>query len=520
MTTLEAPVAEVTVYRDRARITRRSSLHVGVGEQILTLDQLPSSIREDSVRASGRGAGLKILGVEVVKRFVTEPPETNLADLTNRLEALEDQDEALSDAENSEAARLDLLRSLRESSGHMLPRGLSYGKTSLESVEQFAEYLERETEKATTRKREISHERRALAREIEALRGNLTPHWNSIERNQINVSVEASEETDIELDVTYVVDGASWEPLYDIRLVENKVTLSYLANVRQNSGEDWPAVRLSLSTARPAVSATIPELDPWYIDIFRLPPPLPMQAYETMAMPMAAAAAPMPAMRKMADAPPAELAQAEVVSTGASVTYRVTRAVAVPSDGSPSKTLVTALDLDARLDYVTVPRIAEEAYLRARIKNTSALIFLPGTASIFHEADFVGSTSLEIVVPNEEFEVQLGVDDRVKVERELSARSTGKTFIGNTKRTLFGYKITLTNNLARPARVTVFDQIPVSRHEHIKTRLQEVSPDPTEQTDLGILKWELELAPQQKQEINFTFGVEHPRDMNVTGLNL
>jgi len=60
---------------------------------------------------------------------------------------------------------------------------------------------------------------------------------------------------------------------------------------------------------------------------------------------------------------------------------------------------------------------------------------LPGAAAIFHEADFVGATRLSAVAPSETFEVQLGIDDRVKVERDLTARTAGKSaFIGNLKR--------------------------------------------------------------------------------------
>jgi len=218
---------------------------------------------------------------------------------------------------------------------------------------------------------------------------------------------------------------------------------------------------------------------------------------------------PMPAM---------EIMQAEVENAGASVTFKVPRSVSVPSDGTPHKTTVTVLDLDAQLDYVTAPKLAEEAYLRAKIKNNTQVTFLPGGANIFHEGNFVGRTFLKTVVPNEEFEAHLGVDDRVRVKRELSERTAGKTFIGNTRRTGLGYKITLTNHLEWPAKVTVFDQLPISRHENIKVKLTEVTPEPAEQNELNILKWEMSIPPQGKSEIHYAFLVENPRDMQVVGM--
>jgi uncharacterized protein (TIGR02231 family) len=516
MVKIEAPIAEVTVYTDRARITRRGSVHLTAGEHNLTLDGLPTTIQDDSVRVSGRGANARILGMDLSREFITVDPEADLAELKSRLESVQDEDRSLADDDTVEATRLEQIKALQDNSGIALPRGIAHGKTNLEETSGFIQYLSEQRAAALARRREIAQKRRELTREIEALQGQLAPRWDAKERISISVSVEAMQETDLELDILYGVTNAFWEPLYDVRLVENKVAVTYLANVRQQTGEDWPAVSLSLSTARPAVSTTIPELRPWYVDIFR-PPVIAMPASAPMHAPMRQAMSTGAAYA--APAPPAEIVEATVESTGAAVTYRVARPVAVPSDGSPHKTTVTTLDMEAQLDYVTVPKLAEEAYLRAKIKNTSALILLPGSANIFHEADFIGRTAIKTVVPNEEFEAQLGVDDRIKVKRELTERTAGKTFIGNTKRTGWGYKIKVTSHLAWPTRVTVMDQVPVSRHEQIKVKLAEVSPEPSEHSDLNILKWELQMAPQSAQEINYAFVMESPRELTISGIS-
>jgi uncharacterized protein (TIGR02231 family) len=468
---------------------------------------------------------VRILGVDLSREYVTQAPEADLAELKSQLEVLQDKEHALADDDAQEAGRLEQLASLRESSGATLARGVAYGKADLEEISAFIKYLAEETSSVQARRREIAQERRKLAREIESLQSKLSPRWDTNERISLNVGVEATAETDLEIDLIYSVTNASWEPLYDVRLVENRVAVTYLANVRQQTGEDWPAVSLSLSTARPAVSSTIPEMRPWYVDVYRppvMPPAMPRAAAPMMqpaAMSMKAMAPESVSETAAFAPPPAEVAQATVESTGAAVTYRVARPVAVPSDGSPHKTTVTTLDLEAQLDYVTVPKLAEEAYLRAKIKNTSALILLPGSANIFHEADFIGRTFIKTVVPSEEFEAQLGVDDRVRVKRELTERTAGKAFIGNTKRTGLAYKIKITSHLAWPTRVTVMDQVPVSRHEQIKVKLTEVSPEPTEHSDLNILKWELQMAPQSAQEITYAFTLENPREITVTGIS-
>lgn len=532
MTTIDAPIVAVTVYTDRARVTRRGRVHLAPGEHTLALISLPTTLEEDSVRAGGKGAHVKILGVEVARQYVTEAPAGSVAELQAQLQALQDREQALADDEAAQTARLEFLQTLRETSSASAAKAVAFGKTTLDNIAALTQYLTTELSAVQARQRELAVQRRDLAREIAAAEARLgqVQGGATYERREIRVAVETAAETDLELEIIYGVTGASWEPLYDIRLVEGAVTLTYLAGVRQQTGEDWPAVELALSTARPAVSTTIPKLNPWYIDIYRPPAP-PAPPRQAMPMP-AAMAAPSGAgrardtddLRKLAEEampePQAQVAQATVESSGAALTYRVARPVAVPGDGQPHRTTVTALDLQANLDYITVPKLAEEAYLRAKITNTSPFTLLPGQAAIFHGADFVGNTRLKTIVPNEEFEVQLGVDDRVKVERELTDRGVDKTgLLGNNTRTHLAYRITLRNHLPTPARVTVFDQLPVSRHEEIKPRLLEAVPPPKEQTDLNILKWELTVEPQGKAEIAFTYTVEHPRGWQVAGMS-
>src|SRR5262249_8134977 len=157
------------------------------------------------------------------------------------------------------------------------------------------------------------------------------------------------------------------------------------------------------------------------------------------------AAAPMPAAsRRMAVADVAIVQSMATAEQGATaVTWKLPRPIAVPADGSPHKATITELALDAALDYITVPKLAPEVSLRAPVTNTSAHTLLPGRVSVFHDTDFVGTTTLDAVAPGEAIELQLGVDDRITVERELTKRQTSKTVLGNVRRTAVTYSITI-----------------------------------------------------------------------------
>ena len=136
--------------------------------------------------------------------------------------------------------------------------------------------------------------------------------------------------------------------------------------------------------------------------------------------------------------------------------------------------------------------LAAEAYLRATVTN-GPLLLLPGQARIFHGAQFVGETHLDSVAPGEEFEVQLGVDDQIKVERKLRRRTTSKAVIGSTRTIDIAYEITVENHRDRKATVSVRDHIPVSTDGDIKVRPREATPAPASADDLGELTWTLAL---------------------------
>ena len=110
------------------------------------------------------------------------------------------------------------------------------------------------------------------------------------------------------------------------------------------------------------------------------------------------------------------------------------------------------------------------------------------------------------------------MDDRVRVERELKRRDVDKKLLGDRRRFHYGYEITLENLLPVEIKVTLHDQIPVPSHENIKIKLESAEPKPTEETNLGLLNWELTLDAGEKQTVRFDFLVEHPRGMSVVGL--
>ncbi|HRA53165.1 MAG TPA: mucoidy inhibitor MuiA family protein [Thermoflexales bacterium] len=528
MTDITTTITAVTVYEDRAQVTRVGKARLAAGANVLVLGGLPTSLDAGSVRVKGRGNGARIAGSEVASAYLTTPVSGNAAALQAALEGLRDQDTAILDDLAAVADQLEMLKALRDHSGPRFAKAIASGKATIDTMRPVAGFLAGGFSEALARKRDLNAKRRDLAREIKAAEERLRQAGSTarVETREIRIDVDATSDAEAELEVTYVVDGAWWVPIYDARLSGTKLSVTYFAQVRQTTGENWPACALSLSTAQTGTGGDIPELDPWYIAKYAPPVPMPkrMMTRQAMAAPddLAVSSAPMPAMsvnESSFDYARMPEPQAVVENNGIAVTYRAQRPVAIASDGTQRKVLIGEAVLDAALDYVSVPKLSEDAYLRAKVKNTSELVFLPGSANVFHDEEMVGtSTFEEPVMKNSDIELQMGVDDRIRISRELTQRDTGKTLIGNTRRLTFGYRIKVSNTRDSAVKLSAQDQMPVSRHEDIKVRLAEALPRPIEVTDLNLLKWELDVPAGASREITFTYTVEHPRDMQVTGL--
>jgi uncharacterized protein (TIGR02231 family) len=144
---------------------------------------------------------------------------------------------------------------------------------------------------------------------------------------------------------------------------------------------------------------------------------------------------------------------------------------------------------------------------------------LPGKANIFRDNTFVGTVQLENVSPGQEYKLNLGIDEGLKIERELVERQVDKKLIGNQRRTSYAYRLTVTNLRQVQVHLTLQEQLPVSRNEQIKVRLTLTNPKIVA-GEMGLLEWIMSLPPQAKQELYYQFVVEHPPDLTVIGLDI
>ncbi|AVH69069.1 mucoidy inhibitor MuiA family protein [Nostoc sp. 'Lobaria pulmonaria (5183) cyanobiont'] len=534
--TVQSEIVAVTVYSDRALVTRRGVVDLTGIEQELVITPVPMTLETESVRVSGTGTvGVRLVGVSSDRIYTTEPLAERVAHLTRQIQQLEAEKRHLQAQVDALALQSSFIAGLREKTEEPFAQSLSRKNLSLSETLDFLNFLGSQYSEYAIASGECKTQQQELDKQLQALHISLqiiqTPHPK--ESFSLVVAVEVAGEGEFELEVSYLVNRASWTPLYDLRFstTSDIVHLSYLAEITQSTGEDWIGANLTLSTAKPGLGTLPPKLEPWYIDT-----PRPRIARQRRAR----FAAQPPLLPSILDQPasaartdwqgedevtedsliPAETVAAEVSKEGSVVTFKLNGGGNIPSDGAPHKTTIFNDDYPCSFDYGAMPRLVSFAYLEANVKNSpNGATLLAGKANIFGDNVFVGTTRLENIAPGQEFKLNLGIDEGLKIERDLVERLVDKRLISNQRRITYSYRLIVTNLLDKEVNLKLTEQLPVSRNEQIKVRLNRSNPQ-IQLAEMGILEWLLTLPAQERREIYYQFNVEYPPDLMVVGLDI
>ncbi|MBF2014518.1 MAG: mucoidy inhibitor MuiA family protein [Rivularia sp. T60_A2020_040] len=530
---VETDIVAVAVYTHQALVTRRGAIKLNGTEQELIISQLPETIETESVRVNGKGnLAVRLLGVNVERIYTTESVVARISQLNQQIEELEAQKRQFQAQMDALALQSRFLEGLREKTEEQFSISLARKSISLSETLDLLNFLGSQYTEYAISMEDYKNQQRELDAQLEVLHASLQQIRSpqpSVSFN-LTVGIEALGVGEFELEVSYVVNRASWKPLYDIRVdpKNQSVNLVYLAQIIQNTGEDWTNVNLTLSTAKPGSGTLPPKPQPWYIDI---PQPL-MTRKRVRGFADASMAAQSPNFdveegnyiseieELEKEIIQAEVITAEVSQEGNVVTFNLDGSGNIPSDGAPHKTTIFQDDYPCNFGYIAMPRLVSFAYLQANVKNNSqGTTLLPGKVNIFRDRIFVGVSDLQNIVPGEEFKLNLGIDEGLKIERDLVEREVDKKFIGNISKITYGYRLKVSNLLDSEAKLELIEQLPVSRNEQIKVRLNRTNPQ-IQPGEMGILKWNLTLAPQDKQEIYYQFTVEYPPQLTVMGLDI
>jgi uncharacterized protein (TIGR02231 family) len=506
----ELPITSVSVYRSRAAVTRSAECALAQGVHELRVGPLPEFADLDSVQAK-IGAGGKLLDVKTETTALPAPSSDN----PRVREALEAVDKAR--AELAEVDRLSanntattkLIDSIAAKTAADASQALG-GALDPEKLRGQIAFVEGERNRLTREGLELAKLRVKAAGELSAREKALAAAGGAppVERYAL-ITIAVPQGGKVPVALTYLVGNATWKPAYTVRgdPAAGALKIEFDAVVRQATGEDWSDVALVLSTAQPTRAANPSEIGAIYLDVFDPSAPRAVSS----AAPMMAPGVPPPAgdfsgngaMSRKAGAAIESLSNdAEVGGSGAAVEYRLPRAFSAPSDANGERrTRVANIDGKPVFTLVARPVAETDVFLRARLMNESGFILLPGQARVYLGSDSIGTAALGEIAVGGEIELWFGKEPGVTVKREVVSKKASESGVfSKSKGVDREYRVSLTNTLARPVEVELWDRVPVSRNEQVKVELTAIAPALAtdakylkEERPQGLLKWMLPL---------------------------
>ena len=607
--TLRSTISTVTVYNDRALVTRIANENFAVGRYSIKVPGLPQLLNDQSVRISGKGsATAKILEVRVETAMLDSVPNARVKELQGKLKNANDAMRKIEDRAKVLLQQREFLVKMAQGSAESISRDLPVQRPSIDDWRKLLAFIDESHSRLSAEQRELDAKKEELQKQIAAIEFDLKYAGASQERRekQVIVAMEVAAAGKLDIGVSYLVRNASWQPIYDLRAAtkEKRIELTYNALVWQETGEDWNDVRLILSTSQPVVGGSEPSISTWFLDayggtkgaiqgfvrdvatgeplaganisirgtsqgaatnadgffnILNVPPGdyslrvtligyrttllqaqvVPYQTTrldalldaENVTLEAITIEAEQPIVNKSftgtirggraSDVRLEEVGfQTAVVQRGAtSVAYEIASKATVLSNNTKRKVTITIASMDGEFSYSSAPKLQPHVYFTANVTNSTDFSLLGGSVSVFVDDNYISNSRMPTVLPGENFDAFLGVDDAIKIERKVLNKLTETTgFFSKSRRTTYDILITIENMKKSNESVTIKENVPISRNEAIKVMIETPASSEVQPDAEGILRWHLNVKAGEKKEVRLKFSIEYPTDMTISAL--
>lgn len=531
--TLVSKITEVTVYADRARVTRVATVDVPAAGGQVAFRALPGWIDEGSVRlAVSPPDAAQILDVEVRRTFLSRPDELEVRKAENAVRETADEITALDDEKRILDAQAKQIEAIRLYSLEKLPKDAAVRDVKIASYGELVEFVAEALRKNAKAQRETDRKKRDLAPELAARQRALQDVRSraQLEQRSVVVTLKDGPATrNAKLELTYLLPGATWEPVQELRATDDAaaaIAIASYAAVTQTTGEDWEGAALTFSTQRPTDTMQIPELQALLVgaggarlaqvvgrneDTFAKATLNYSGQSSLMSQGRADILANMAVQTETQQRVDAVFRKLQERGTTAHFTALGAGSTKVRADGRAVRVPIGVAKLDAKQRIVAAPEVSLNAARTVDLVNTGEQPLLPGKVSLYHSGAFLGTTEMDFVAQGEPFSMFMGTADRVKLSRTLDKKRSRLTRLGKRTRIQASYVILAENLSPSTVALQIADRLPVSQAAEVRVDDVTVTPEIRPDTK-GLLRWDVQLAAKQTKSFRIEYTLEYPTE--------
>jgi uncharacterized protein (TIGR02231 family) len=509
---IKPSLSNVKVFLRGAQLSYSAKVKVEKGMNDIVLTGLASDIDRNSINISAKGDAVIM---SVVQRFDYLKPPEKTVQVKFLEDSLDAQNKLLIYNQNENEilkAEIDLIFANKNIGNEKVG-------VSVVELQKMAEFYRKHLAEIKGKMFELSLSAKKIQKNIERIQNQLDELNNKLNKatNEIIVTALAKSSGNLEIDLSYLIYDAGWQPLYDIRVekINTPASMSYKANVWQNSGFEWNDVDIVLSTRNPNVNNNKPELNPWFVDFSH-----PVQ-YKEMKLGGIQKISNQ-VMRVSSDEVIASQSETmadyfQAVETQLSVEFTPQIKYSIPSDNKPHAVSLQEFTVPAKYEYYAAPKLYNNAFLVARLTDWANYNLLPGLVNIYFENSYIGQTNINPATTKDTLTLSLGRDQNISVSRDILKDFSEDKFLSSNVERTFGYEIKIKNNKKASIKIVVEEQIPISKNEDIIVKLIEFSSAEYKADD-GKLKWIVNVDGGKSVSKKLVYSVKYPKDKPVQGL--
>lgn len=517
-----AKLNEATVYYRGAVLQHTATVTLDKGDNEVWLEGLCSGIDESSLKI-GMSGGAIITAYEYVPRHKTDKAAD--AGTQRMLDSLRTYENKLRQIGIETKTNEQMLKLLETGMTQKMSTPSERG-VSLDEFSRSMDYYKTQKMAIENELIRLRGEMKTCDAIIKRLNQQLAEAGHNAGALRLNVTAPTAGA--VRVAVSYCTYAAGWSPYYSINVEspEKPIRIVQKAKVMQKTGVDWRRVKLTLSTGSPNNGRVAPLFNTWFL---REQPPMVLaeMAVQNSYSKRSAVTGKMKAA-EVADM--AVEAEEEAVGTERSIddhvivgndapvttTYAIDLPYTIPGNGKEQNIDLRTQTAEADYYFYCAPKLDNETYLLAELKESDKLDLPSGEAQITYDGVYLGETYIDNASTLKKLTLTLGTDKRIMVKREKVKDFSSKKAFGSDTRQVFAYTITVKNNRKNDVRMTLKDQYPISTQKNIEVELLKDTTEPTtNNTETGVVTWETTLKAGEMRTYTFSYSVKYPKGMDL-----
>lgn len=486
-------IDHAAIYLDGAVITATAEAALKPGRNKCWLTGLPDGALKDSLRLTVPDGiiGYHLSSVETVRIEEGEDAHTRIREIRRKIE--------------TEQKRLEFQKEMLEA----WRRSLDILKNDGVTPESAAQYLKTAPQEMERINGEIEKLQAALLT-LQEEKDRYDHDWNRDVLCGVQVELWATEEGTYPLKISFNNILVEWAPFYDIEAsnTEEPLLLHLKAKVRQKTQQNWSNVAVTLLSSRVHTGNNMPGLKPWHVELWS---PTPIRAPVYAGVEMAAPTSAFSGGETTVLMPPDTKIVNETM-----MQYHLPGRYDLEKGESGNLLNVADTRIPAHYCYYATPKAENHVFLMAEIENIAQYNLFDCEANVYMDRSLVGRVRITPQQTEALFNLSLGRDHRIEVNRERTACRESAARLKNERSRYYEYRIRAVNNRNTPVELVIIDQIPVANNKEITVELQKFPGAQPRINQLnGELRWKGSLQAKERIQVSFGFTVTWPKDRTL-----